>query len=86
MSQQPGRNEPCPCGSGQKYKRCCLEKDEATAREARAQSGAQQESAPVSEGHKAPPPPKHTTQQPWKARQTRQGAPNFNIPRRSGGS
>jgi hypothetical protein len=20
---QPGRNEPCPCGSGQKYKRCC---------------------------------------------------------------
>jgi hypothetical protein len=23
-----GRNEPCPCGSGQKYKRCCaLKKD-----------------------------------------------------------
>ena len=21
-----GRNEPCPCGSGQKYKRCCLNK------------------------------------------------------------
>lgn len=20
-----GRNEPCPCGSGEKYKRCCLE-------------------------------------------------------------
>ena len=19
-----GRNEPCPCGSGRKYKRCCL--------------------------------------------------------------
>lgn len=19
-----GRNDPCPCGSGQKYKRCCL--------------------------------------------------------------
>ena len=19
----PGRNEPCPCGSGRKYKRCC---------------------------------------------------------------
>lgn len=19
----PGRNEPCPCGSGKKYKRCC---------------------------------------------------------------
>jgi len=24
-----GRNEPCPCGSGKKYKRCCLAKDEA---------------------------------------------------------
>ena len=20
---EPGRNEPCPCGSGRKYKRCC---------------------------------------------------------------
>jgi hypothetical protein len=25
----PTRNGPCPCGSGQKYKKCCLEKDEA---------------------------------------------------------
>ena len=32
---KPGRNDPCPCGSGQKYKRCCLEKDEAQAREER---------------------------------------------------
>lgn len=23
-----GRNDPCPCGSGKKYKRCCLLKDE----------------------------------------------------------
>lgn len=23
-----GRNEPCPCGSGKKYKYCCLDKDE----------------------------------------------------------
>lgn len=22
-----GRNEPCPCGSGKKYKKCCLEKE-----------------------------------------------------------
>ena len=22
-----GRNDPCPCGSGRKYKKCCLEKD-----------------------------------------------------------
>ena len=25
-----GRNEPCPCGSGKKYKRCCLAKHENT--------------------------------------------------------
>ncbi len=25
---KPGRNDPCPCGSGQKYKRCCLPKDQ----------------------------------------------------------
>jgi methionyl aminopeptidase len=24
---QPGRNDPCPCGSGMKYKKCCLGKD-----------------------------------------------------------
>ena len=23
-----GRNDPCPCGSGTKYKHCCLEKDQ----------------------------------------------------------
>ena len=21
--KEPGRNEPCPCGSGKKYKKCC---------------------------------------------------------------
>jgi tetratricopeptide (TPR) repeat protein len=25
-----GRNEPCPCGSGKKYKHCCLSKDHAS--------------------------------------------------------
>ncbi len=27
-----GRNDPCPCGSGKKYKKCCLAKDEEEAR------------------------------------------------------
>lgn len=26
-----GRNDPCPCGSGKKYKKCCLAKEEARA-------------------------------------------------------
>ena len=25
-TKQPGRNEPCPCGSGKKYKKCCINK------------------------------------------------------------
>lgn len=26
LARQPaGRNDPCPCGSGKKYKRCCKE-------------------------------------------------------------
>lgn len=29
---QIGRNEPCPCGSGKKYKRCCLVTDEQATR------------------------------------------------------
>lgn len=30
-AQKPGRNELCPCGSGQKYKRCCADKEESDA-------------------------------------------------------
>lgn len=32
IEQMPGRNEPCPCGSGKKYKRCCLFKHQLAAR------------------------------------------------------
>ncbi|MBQ8759436.1 MAG: SEC-C domain-containing protein [Clostridia bacterium] len=27
-SEQVGRNDPCPCGSGLKYKKCCMLKNE----------------------------------------------------------
>lgn len=36
-AKKVGRNEQCPCGSGKKYKKCCLEKDRA------ATSGAKRE-------------------------------------------
>lgn len=26
MEQKIGRNDPCPCGSGKKYKNCCINK------------------------------------------------------------
>lgn len=32
--EKPSRNAPCPCGSGKKYKRCCLPKDQAAEIEA----------------------------------------------------
>jgi hypothetical protein len=28
LQMSVGRNDPCPCNSGLKYKRCCLNKDE----------------------------------------------------------
>jgi hypothetical protein len=30
-----GRNDPCPCGSGKKYKKCCMEKDKAQSQDRR---------------------------------------------------
>lgn len=29
MPDRVGRNDPCPCGSGKKYKRCCMARDKA---------------------------------------------------------
>ncbi len=28
MNLNAGRNEPCPCGSGKKYKKCCMQTQE----------------------------------------------------------
>jgi hypothetical protein len=30
--QRPGRNEPCPCGSGKKFKQCCASKKDRSSR------------------------------------------------------
>ncbi len=29
MNAKVGRNDPCPCGSGKKYKNCCIQKNKA---------------------------------------------------------
>jgi hypothetical protein len=84
---RPGRNEPCHCGSGRKYKQCCLAKDEAEAAKARAEAAASAEPV-VAEGAAAaaaPPPPKHRTQQPWKATSSRGFVPRSTAPRKMGG-
>ncbi len=91
-SELPGRNDPCHCGSGKKYKHCCLSKDEAAAREkhdveateAKGEEQAKGSGAAEEHAHAAARPPKHATRQPWKRTESR--GPNFNIPRRSGGS
>jgi len=36
MATKIGRNDTCPCGSGNKYKRCCLELDQRAERDAHA--------------------------------------------------
>jgi len=92
----PGRNEPCSCGSGKKYKHCCLGKDEAAARAAHAaESKTEAEQAPAepapanaqetSRGQTTRP-TRHATQQPWKHKDEKRGAPKFSVPRRSGSS
>ena len=30
MSVKVGRNDPCPCGSGKKFKKCCIEQFESS--------------------------------------------------------
>ncbi|MGE3511347.1 MAG: SEC-C metal-binding domain-containing protein [Vicinamibacterales bacterium] len=96
-SVRPGRNEPCSCGSGRKYKQCCLAKDEATAAAARAAKAAQDAenaaAAPTADEESTPSPkatpvrvPKHQTRQPWKAATSRGFAPKNRMPRKAGGS
>ena len=90
MPDQPirslGRNDPCHCGSGRKYKVCCLDKDEAAQRELRqkALSEAPAPSAEEAKGHKAG--PRHETRQPWKGGfQNTRGFQKVSATRKVGG-
>ncbi|PYQ72074.1 MAG: hypothetical protein DMG04_18695 [Acidobacteria bacterium] len=86
-SERPGRNQPCHCGSGRKYKHCCLEKDEARTAAARAKAAA--EAAAQSPEIATPAPTraaKHQTHQPWKATTSRGFVPRTRTPRKVGGS
>ena len=83
---RPGRNEPCRCGSGRKYKHCCLEKDDKQAAEARAtivaEAPAQSPEDVTSISKRAPRP---RTDQPWKGSATRGFVPRSRTPRKVGG-
>jgi hypothetical protein len=88
MVARPGRNEPCHCGSGRKYKQCCLDKDESAARAAYAKATVEApESSPDADaGRVSKRAPKHQTQQPWKATNTRGAHQRVRTPRKVGGS
>jgi len=83
---RPGRNEFCRCGSGRKYKHCCLAKDDKQAAAARATSLADapaQSSEDVTSISK--PAPRPRTDQPWKGSATRGFVPRSRTPRKVGG-
>ena len=88
MEANLGRNDPCHCGSGKKYKQCCLGKDEEKARAARAKAAAEAPAAaPEEEAAPAPRAPKHQTRQPWKKTATNtHGFGKTSLPRKVGGS
>jgi hypothetical protein len=83
-----GRNEPCPCGSGKKYKQCCLAKDEQKAREALAKAVAEAPEKPAesAEGsHAERPKKRQDTYQPWKSgAQNTRGFNKVSVPRKVG--
>ena len=84
-----GRNDPCPCGSGRKYKHCCLEKDEAKARAARTKAAkkAAKEGAPAEDAAAPRKPQKPRTDQPWKRSAINtHGYQRMSAPRKVGSS
>jgi hypothetical protein len=85
-TSRPGRNEPCHCGSGRKYKHCCLEKDEAEARAAYLKADAETP-APAAEAVPPKKRPRPDTHQPWKRSATNtHGFQRMSTPRKVGGS
>jgi len=84
---RPGRNEPCHCGSGRKYKQCCLEKDDKKAAKARAKAVAEAPAPPAeATASKSARGTKPQTAQPWKTGSSTRGfVPRSRTPRKVGG-
>src|SRR5437870_355961 len=93
-----GRNDPCHCRSGKKYKKCCEAKDEAressTLRKkwTEAESAfAKQKEKEAEEAKKAPEPSAHLPIKPAAStpspsqKHTTFVTPKYNMPRKSGG-
>lgn len=85
-AKRPGRNDPCHCGSGRKYKHCCLAKDE----EADLAALAKRQAAAPLPAQSDDGPAQRTTlpraqDQPWKrSTRTAPGARRITTPRKAG--
>lgn len=84
---RPGRNEPCRCGSGRKYKHCCLAKDDKKAAAIRVKAAVEPEAPPPEAAASAAAnKPKPKTDQPWKTGSSTRGfVPRSRTPRKVGG-
>lgn len=89
-----GRNDPCHCGSGKKYKKCCAAKDEALRREALDKQWSEAVEKKKHEDHQAAqqhgakaPPARQPAKAPLISRSGPQKFQSFSrIPRKSGES
>ena len=86
---RPGRNDRCHCGSGKKYKQCCLAADDAAQREARAEAAEAEAAAPTApaepETSRRKAPTHQRGEQPWKrSAQNTRGFQKFTGPRKVG--
>jgi hypothetical protein len=81
-----GRNDACPCGSGKKYKKCHLQKDEALAIAAVKQTEGAKEDAEVEHAdhkHASAKPVTHDENTPKV--KPKKSVQRINVPRRAGG-
>src|SRR5690242_14430843 len=93
-AQLPGRNDPCHCGSGKKYKKCHEDKDAQAKHlmlekqwqegEKAAAKKAEDEKTTAPEASKTPPKPTHQPAVSDHRRNT-MTVPKFNMPRKTGG-
>lgn len=87
MTTLLGRNDPCHCGSGKKYKQCHLAADETKARDTRkkAEDAAPAETAAPAAADR--PERRKPTPQPWKkgGSQTTRGFARVSATRKVGG-
>lgn len=87
MTTELGRNDPCHCGSGKKYKQCHLAADETKARAARQKAEDAKPAEDAAPAAAVQPARRKPSPQPWKrGTQNTRGFARVNATRKVGGS